>query len=70
MDRLAVMGTFVLIVEMGSFSAAARHLNVRQSAVSKSVAQLEERLRVRLLMRSTRALKPTEAGQTRGLASP
>ena len=58
------METFVRIVEMGSFSAAARHMNVGQPSVSKSVAQLEERLGVRLLMRSTRGLKPTEAGQT------
>ena len=64
MDRLSVMETFVRIVEMGSFSAAARHLNVGQPAVSKSIAQLEERLGVRLLMRSTRGLRPTEAGQT------
>jgi DNA-binding transcriptional LysR family regulator len=64
MDRLSVMETFVHIVEMGSFSAAARQMNVGQPAVSKSVAQLEERLGVRLLMRSTRGLRPTEAGQT------
>jgi DNA-binding transcriptional LysR family regulator len=48
---------------MGSFSAAARHMNVGQPTVSKSVAQLERRLGVRLLMRSTRGLRPTEAGQ-------
>ena len=64
MDRLGLMKTFVRVLETGSFSAAARHLNVGQSAVSKSVAQLEERLGVRLLLRSTRGLKPTEAGQT------
>jgi DNA-binding transcriptional LysR family regulator len=64
MDRLAVMETFVRVLEAGSFSAAARQLNVGQSAVSKSIAQLEQRLGVRLLMRSTHGLKPTEAGQT------
>jgi DNA-binding transcriptional LysR family regulator len=63
MDRLAAMETFVRVVESGSFSAAARLLNVGQPAVSKTVAQLEERLGVRLLMRSTRRLSPTEAGQ-------
>jgi DNA-binding transcriptional LysR family regulator len=57
------METFVRVVETGSFSAAARGLNVGQPAVSKSVAQLEARLGVRLLMRSTRGLAPTEAGQ-------
>lgn len=63
MDRLAAMETFVRVVETGSFSAAARVLNIGQPAVSKSVAQLEARLGVRLLMRSTRGLSPTEAGQ-------
>jgi DNA-binding transcriptional LysR family regulator len=58
------MEAFVRIVETGSFSAAARHMNMSQSAASKSIAQLEARLGVRLLMRSTRGLKPTEAGQT------
>ena len=64
MDRLAVMETFVRVLETGSFSAAARQLNVGQSAVSKSIAHLETRLGVRLLMRSTHGLTPTEAGQT------
>jgi DNA-binding transcriptional LysR family regulator len=64
MDRLAAMETFIRVVQSRSFSAAARHLNVGQPAVSKSIAQLEERLGVRLLMRSTRGLMPTEAGQS------
>ena len=63
MDRLAAMETFVLVVETGSFSAAARRLGVGQPAVSKTVAQLETRLGVKLLARSTRGLSPTEAGQ-------
>lgn len=62
MDRLAAMETFVYVVETGSFSAAARRLKVGQPAVSKVVAQLEDRLGVRLLLRSTRSLTPTEAG--------
>jgi DNA-binding transcriptional LysR family regulator len=61
-DRLAAMEAFVLVVDAGSFSAAARHLNVGQPAISKSVAQLEDRLGVKLLVRSTRGLAPTEAG--------
>ena len=64
MDRLAAMATFVRVVETGSFSAAARTLNVGQPAVSKTVAQLEQWLGVRLLTRSTRGLAPTEAGQS------
>lgn len=62
MDRLAAMETFVYVVETGSFSAAARRLNIGQPAVSKTIAQLENRLTVRLLLRSTRGLTPTEAG--------
>lgn len=62
MDRLAAMETFVYVVETGSFSAAARRLNIGQPAVSKTIAQLETRLSVRLLLRSTRGLTPTEAG--------
>lgn len=63
MDRLTAMETFVCVVESGTFSAAARILNVGQPAVSKIIALLEERLSVRLLLRSTRGLTPTEAGQ-------
>jgi len=62
MDRLGAMETFVYVVETGSFSAAARRLNIGQPAVSKTIAQLETRLAVRLLLRSTRGLTPTEAG--------
>jgi hypothetical protein len=62
MDRLTAMETFVHVVETGSFSAAAKRLGIGQPAVSKSIAQLEARLAVRLVMRSTRGLTPTEAG--------
>jgi DNA-binding transcriptional LysR family regulator len=62
MDRLAAMEAFVCVLESGSFSAAARLLKLGQPAVSKTIAQLEERLGVRLLLRSTRGLTPTEAG--------
>src|SRR5258708_22809087 len=64
MDRLAAMQAFVRVVEAGSFSAAARALNMGQPAIPKTVAQLEARLGVRLLMRSTHGLAPTEAGQS------
>jgi DNA-binding transcriptional LysR family regulator len=63
MDRYQAMAAFVRVVETGSFSAAARHLNVGQPAVSKTIAQLETRLQVGLLIRSTHGLAPTEAGQ-------
>jgi DNA-binding transcriptional LysR family regulator len=62
MDRLVAMEAFVLVVDTGSFSAAARRRNVGQPAVSKLVAQLEERLGVKLLVRTTRGLTATEAG--------
>lgn len=63
MDRYQAMATFVRVVETGSFSAAARQLNVGQPAVSKTIAQLEGRLQVSLLIRTTHGLTPTEAGQ-------
>ncbi|WP_397452941.1 LysR family transcriptional regulator [Pseudomonas sp. NA-150] len=64
MDRLAAFEIFIRVVDTGSFSAAARHYNVGQPAVSKAIAQLEEWLGVKLLLRSTRALTATEAGQS------
>ena len=54
MDRLHAMEVFVRVVETGSFSAAARNLQIGQPNVSKLVAAMEERLQVRLLVRSTR----------------
>ncbi|MDE1996105.1 MAG: LysR family transcriptional regulator [Rhizobiaceae bacterium] len=64
MDRLAAMETFVRVVETGSFSETARQMRIGQPAISKTVAQLEERLGVKLLLRSTRGLTPTESGQS------
>jgi len=63
MDRFQAMTTFVRVVDTGSFSSAARQLRVGQPAVSKTIAQLEGRLGVSLLVRSTHGLAPTEAGQ-------
>src|ERR1700761_690443 len=63
MNRFAAMEAYVRVMETGSFSSAARQLQVGQPAVSKLIAQLEERLGVRLLLRSTHGLTPTEAGQ-------
>ena len=63
MNRWAAMEAFVRVVETGSFSAAARQLHLGQPAVSKMIAQLEERLGVQLLLRSTQGLTPTQAGQ-------
>lgn len=62
MDQFREMEVFVRVVETGSFSAAAHDLKMGQPAVSKTIAGLENRLGVRLLVRSTRQLAPTEAG--------
>lgn len=62
MDRLQAMTAFVRVVETGSFSSAARQIGVGQPAISKTIAQLEDRLQVRLLVRSTHGLTPTDAG--------
>ena len=56
------MEIFVRVVETGSFTSAARDLKIGQPAISKMIAGLEDRLGVRLLIRSTRQLSPTEAG--------
>lgn len=63
MDRLGEMEIFAAVAEQGSFTAAARHLGVSTSAVSKYVIALENRLGVRLLNRTTRRLSLTEAGR-------
>jgi DNA-binding transcriptional LysR family regulator len=57
------MESFVNVVESGSFSLTARRLKVGQPSISKSVALLEEKLGVRLLIRSARGVSVTEAGQ-------
>jgi DNA-binding transcriptional LysR family regulator len=56
------MEMFVRVVDAGSFSLAARDMKIGQPAISKTIASLEQRLGVSLLVRSTRRLTPTEAG--------
>lgn len=53
---------FVAVVDTGSFSAAAKRLNKSTSFVSRRVDSLEERLGIRLLARSTRKVRMTDAG--------
>lgn len=55
--------SFVAIVETQSFSSAARQLRLAPSSVTKHVRLLEESLRVALLHRTTRRVRPTEAGE-------
>ena len=62
-DRLGSIVAFVRVAELGGFAAAGRDLNVSPSAVSKSVARLEERLQLRLFHRTTRSLTMTEDGK-------
>jgi DNA-binding transcriptional LysR family regulator len=63
MDRLTAMLAFTQVVEAQGFSEAARRLGLSKSSVSKHVAQLEARLGVQLLRRSTRLLSLTEVGR-------
>lgn len=62
MDQLTGLRLFARVVERGSFTAVARELGVSQPSVSRQIAALEERLSARLLSRTTRRVKPTEAG--------
>ena len=62
LNSLTDMAVFARVVEAGSFSAAARELGIAPSAASRQVARLEGVLRVRLLERTTRKLRLTEAG--------
>jgi DNA-binding transcriptional LysR family regulator len=62
MDRLTTLTIFRRVAELQSFSAAARELRLSNAAVSKHVAVLEERLRTRLLQRTTRRVSLTPAG--------
>ena len=64
MDRLTGMKVFLAVADAASFSAAARALGVSKAMVSKHVAHLEDSLGVRLLQRSTRWMRLTEAGST------
>jgi DNA-binding transcriptional LysR family regulator len=64
MDRLQAMITFVTVVETEGFASAARKLDVSPSVISRVVTELEERLGVRLLTRTTRVVRMTEAGAT------
>ncbi|VWB58249.1 LysR family regulatory protein [Burkholderia lata] len=57
------LALFVDVVDQQSFSAAARRLGVAASSVTRRIDRLETQLGIRLLHRTTHALRPTEAGQ-------
>lgn len=63
MQRWDRIEAFVEVVRLGTFSAAARHLQVSTSHVSRLVSQLESQLGVQLLYRTTRQIRLTDAGE-------
>src|SRR3954470_5981761 len=63
MQDLNDMYYFAEVVDRGGFASAGRALNVPKSKLSRRVAELETRLGVRLLQRTTRKLSLTEAGE-------
>ena len=63
MDRFLEMQTFNAVVDAGSFVKASEALNLSKAAVSRYVVDMETRLGVRLLHRTTRRLSLTEEGQ-------
>ena len=63
MDRFLEMKTLVAVVDAGSFIGAAEPLGMSKAAVSRHVSDLENRLGVRLLQRTTRRLSLTDEGQ-------
>ncbi len=63
MDRFDAIGAFVAVTDHKGFAPAARKLGLSTSAITRHVSALEERLGVRLLNRTTRAVSLTDAGQ-------
>lgn len=62
MDQIHLMKVFVAVGELESFAAAARRLAISPAAVTRAVTALEEQLGVKLLLRTTRSVRLTEAG--------
>ncbi|MDR5758473.1 LysR family transcriptional regulator [Caballeronia sp. LZ035] len=60
---LVELETFLAVVELGSFSAAAKRLHISQPSVTARVQRLESTLKTRLLVRTTRHVEPTAAGK-------
>ncbi|MEZ9239245.1 LysR family transcriptional regulator [Vibrio splendidus] len=63
MDKLEAMNVFVTIVERGSLSAAAEHLELSRTKVTRYLGELESWMDTRLLHRTTRSLSLTSAGK-------
>jgi DNA-binding transcriptional LysR family regulator len=62
-DELSDLAIFAAVADARSFTRAAAKLGKSQSALSQSVRRLEERLKLRLLTRTTRSVMPTPAGE-------
>ncbi|WP_182816210.1 LysR family transcriptional regulator [Pseudomonas putida] len=62
MDQIHLMKVFVAVGEQESFAAAARRLAISPAAVTRAITALEEQLGVKLLLRTTRSVRLTEAG--------
>ena len=63
MEHFNDLSLFLRVAQAGSFTAAAQQLCVSKSSLSQNIANLEQRLGVRLLNRTTRSIAPTEAGE-------
>ncbi len=63
MENLNDLVAFIAVAHEKSFTKAAAKLGVSQSALSQTIRNLEERLGIRLLMRTTRSVSPSEAGE-------
>ncbi|MFT4053375.1 MAG: LysR family transcriptional regulator [Novosphingobium sp.] len=63
MDRWQAMRIFVRVAETASFAEAARQMHLSPPAVTRAISYLEDQIGVRLLARTTRSVKMTEAGQ-------
>nr|WP_314484237.1 LysR family transcriptional regulator [uncultured Pseudomonas sp.] len=62
MDQIHLMKVFLAVGELESFAAAARRLGISPAAVTRAITALEEQLGVKLLSRTTRSVRVTEAG--------
>jgi DNA-binding transcriptional LysR family regulator len=63
MDQLHLMTVFIAVAEEQGFASAARHLNMSPPAVTRAIASLEDKLGIKLLTRTTRYVRVTEAGE-------
>lgn len=63
MDHLQTMAVFVAVAESGGFASAARRLNMSPPSATRAISDLESKLGARLLHRTTRSVRLTEAGE-------